>query len=127
VRAGKRVRERWGTERATPARRALTELESARTHARTNDLPATSAAAERALHLALEGATRLKSRGVLRKELAPTLEARGLSHATAAEVVAVLEALELARFVQGQAEGEASALFARTETLVQSLARGKLG
>ena len=125
--AGKRLRERWGTRRATPARRALGELETASAHARTNDLAGTSAAAERALHLALEGATGLKARGVLRRELAATLETRGLSRATAEEVVSVLESLELARLVQGQAEGEASTLLKRTETLVQSLVRGKLG
>jgi hypothetical protein len=127
LRAGKQLRERWGTRRATPARRALSELETAAAHARSNDLALTSAAAERALHLALEGATGLKARGVLRSQLAATLQTRGLPREAAEEVVNVLESLELARLVQGHAEGEASTLLKRTETLVQSLVRGKLG
>jgi hypothetical protein len=127
VRAGKRARERWGARRDTPLRRALGELEAAAELARANDLAGTSAAAERALHLALEGATGLKARGVLRSELAATLQARGLTRETADEVVSLLESLELARLVQGQAEGEARTLLTRTETLVQSLVRGKLG
>lgn len=131
LRAGRRLSLALGTRRATPGRRALEELEAARALSRTGDLGGTSAAAERALHFALEGATGLKARGVLRRELASTLEARGLSPTTAKEAVDLLEALELARFVQGQDQGEAGgdagALFSRSESLVQTLLRGKSG
>jgi hypothetical protein len=127
LRAGKRLRSRWGANRETPARRAMSELLAAKAHSQAGDLPSTSAACERALHFALEGATGLKARGLLRSELAAALEARGIAANTAKQVVGTLEVLELSRFVQGQAESEASALFARSEALVQSLLRGKPG
>jgi HEPN domain-containing protein len=127
LRASKQLAQRLGASRATPARRAISELEAAREKARSGDLGATSAACERALHLALEGATGLKGRGVLRSELGSLLVERGLSQKNADEAVSLLEALELARFAEGQAENEAQSLFLRAEVLVSSLVRGKLG
>jgi hypothetical protein len=127
LRLSKRVAQRLGASRATPARRAIAELEAARDKAQAGDLGATSAACERALHLALEGATGLKGRGVLRSELGSLLVERGLSQKNADEAVSLLEAFELARFADSQAENEASSLFLRCEVLVSSLVRGKLG
>lgn len=123
-RVGRRLSGGWSSRRATPERRASAELELARTHGKSAELLSTAAAVERAVHLAVEGATGLKARGVLRSDLARELTARGLAQATAEEVVSLLETTETARFVQGPAQGEAAELLARTETLLATL-RGK--
>jgi hypothetical protein len=126
LRLGRRLNGRWSSRRATPERRANAELELAKTHARSGDLPATSAAVERAVHLSIESATGLKARGVLRSELAKELVSRGLSPHTAEQVVALLETTETARFVHGQSPSQAADVLARAEALLPAL-RGKRG
>ncbi|MEO7328020.1 MAG: hypothetical protein ABI193_05545, partial [Minicystis sp.] len=82
------------------------------------------AAVERSIHLAIDAATGLKSRGVLLADLPAELEERGLSEALAGEVGEALAACETIRF---DPEGNAAArdLLGRSRTIVNELARRK--
>ncbi|HET9958120.1 MAG TPA: BatD family protein [Polyangiaceae bacterium] len=124
LRVAQRARERWQARDVSPERRAQRELEAARAAAASSDLAGTAAAVERALHLALEGGTQVRSRGLLRSELAPALERRGLSRGLAEEVVELLQATENARFVQGGSGEATQQLLARGEALVGRLIKG---
>jgi len=103
VHAGGKLSARLRARRETPAEHASREVSIAReAHAR-GDSGATAAAVERAVHFAIEGATGLKSRGVLRSELARELQRRGFSQELATRAVALLEQTESARFVGPEA------------------------
>lgn len=93
------LRERRRQRRDDPAalaRRALAEVKGAA------DPRDAAAAAERALHLAIEAATGVKARGLLLTELGPRLRDRGLEEPMADEVVGLLEALGTARFAPSE-------------------------
>jgi hypothetical protein len=103
VHAGGRLSERLRARRETPAEHASREVSTAReAHAR-GDSGATAAAVERAVHFAIEAATGVKSRGILRSELARELQRRGFSQELAAHAVSLLEQTESARFVGPEA------------------------
>jgi len=127
LRVARRLRERWGAEQKTPLHRSREELDAARKSAGSGLVSETAAAIERSVHFALEAATGIRARGVLRSELPRSLAARGVSAELAERVVGVLEAAELARFVQATERGEASELFARGEEVVNALLKGKRG
>ncbi|MBM4375348.1 MAG: BatD family protein [Deltaproteobacteria bacterium] len=95
---------------------------SARDELRAKEDPAAIAAsAERAIHLALEAATGLRSRGVLVAELARELSARGLDAQLASRAQASLEALEAVRFLPVSAPGDAARLRADVLGLIDEL------
>jgi hypothetical protein len=110
--------------RNTPVEQALREIGSAKTAAARGDDSATTSAAERAIHLAIEAGTGIKSRGVLRSELSQTLSARGMSGELAKEAAALLEAIEHARFVRASATDSAE-LAKRAEAFVRAALSGR--
>lgn len=112
--------------REAPSELALQEIVSAHVAKQQGDEAALLAAVERAVHHVLEAATGVKSRGVLRQELAETLCARGFDRARANEAVALLEATEQARFAGAHAASHAE-LVTRTENFVRSVTSGKHG
>ncbi|HEY6725556.1 MAG TPA: BatD family protein [Polyangiaceae bacterium] len=81
------------------------------------------AAAERALFHAIEGATGLKGRGILRHELAPKLEEAAVDPATAAELTELLAACESARFTGGDEPDAARQIVGKTRRSVAALTR----
>lgn len=119
-RLGQRLSERLQAQQNTPRRLAERELELLNEAVARGDLALVAAGVERALHFAIEGATGLKSRGVLRRELGMALVQRGVPAELGAEVVALLEATELARF-QADEPSEASNLLERGRRAVTQL------
>lgn len=127
IRLGRRAAGDLRARKDTPLRRAARELEEARSAALVGDLGRTSSALERALHHAIEGATSVKGRGLLRSELGAALYARGLAREIADEVVALLHDIETARFVEGEATAQASELVQRGAHALDALKRGQRG
>lgn len=84
------------------------------------DLDGAAAAYERALHEAIEHATGIKSRGVLRERLAQTLEEQRLPRDVSEEVTAVIGDLESFRFTR---QGDGNALTERAERMARTLLR----
>lgn len=76
---------------------------------------------ERALFGAIEGATTIRGRGLLRSELEGALVAAGVSSAVSKEVVALLQAFEEGRF--GARSAPPRELLERTRKLVHQLKR----
>jgi len=95
LRAGRRWSLRRQDKKRDPAvmaRAALGQMSKA------TDGKDRVAAAERALHLAIEAATAIRSRGVLLSELGDKLSARGLSREVVDQVVELLEHCTEVRF-----------------------------
>jgi hypothetical protein len=116
ARALSSLRERRRHRRIDPAalaRRALGEAREA------GDPRDAAAAAERALHLAIEARTGVKARGLLLADLGPHLRDRGLDAALADDVVALLDELGTARFAP--AEESADNIPRGAESLVKKL------
>ncbi|MEM6787222.1 MAG: BatD family protein [Myxococcota bacterium] len=100
-----------------PARRAREAL----AEARSADDPKESAAhCERALHLALEARTGVKSRGLLLDELKTRLETEGLADAEA--IVGLLRRCETLRFAPA-GDDAGGALVAETRTHIKAILR----
>ncbi|MBW2453169.1 MAG: BatD family protein [Deltaproteobacteria bacterium] len=81
------------------------------------------AAAERALHLAIEAATTLRSRGVLLAELGDKLAARGLAADLRDEVVELLERCSEVRFEPALRATAADEVVRRAQRLTKELLR----
>lgn len=113
-----RWRSRRKHERSSLGGRVAEELSKARTLQTQNDRDGALASLERALFLALENATGVKARAVLRDELAATLGRSGLADELGKQVAPLLTELEAARFTR---QGDMDSLFARTRILIHSL------
>lgn len=120
-RLARRARERLRQQQSTPERLALRELELLNTAVKNGDVALVGAGVERAVHFAIEGVTLLKSRGVLRSELARELERRSVASDLAASVVSLLEATEAARFVREASPSEAAELHTQGFAVVRRL------
>jgi hypothetical protein len=94
---------------ASPAVLAEKALADARAAEERGDTTALLGAVERAIHLAIEAATGLKSRGVLLADLAAELERLGVRAALARDVEAALTACEAIRF-EPEAGGSGGAI-----------------
>lgn len=98
ARASRRAREGTRRRHASASRQAelaLREAESALAKRAPKDA---ASAVERAAALAVEEATGLKIRALLRREIAPALERAGVDAAAAAALVALLQACDTLRF-----------------------------
>ncbi len=123
VRLGQRLRRRLATRRkdaTSLAARALGEAEKALAR---GEAKAAAAEAERALFLAVEGATGLKARGFLRDELVSKLDAGGIDADTARQLSEVLTQCETARFTGDSATSETGEIIEQSKDLVEKLAR----
>lgn len=125
---GDRVRvflRRRDAKRASLSKRSNVELDAARKLYSADDLSGATASLERAVFLAIEDATGLKARGVLRNQLADQLEGAGLDVTLARDLVQLLEALEAWRFTR---QGEVGQLLDTASKLVSQLrASGRTG
>lgn len=81
------------------------------------------AGAERALFYAIEGATGLKGRGLLRDELTQKLEDAAVDPETARELTGLLAACESARFTGEAKSGAAAEIVSKTRRGVTALTR----
>lgn len=108
----KRMRARKKAGDESPGEQAKRALEAAGSA----DAKGKLAAAERAVHLAIEAASGLKSRGLRNHEVAPSLVERGVDEDLANEAQAILAACEAIRFepVIGRGTGPASGPYAPT-------------
>lgn len=94
----RRVRSRLAGRRTSPRTLAAAALDDARRAKKAGDERAAAAAVERAIVLAIEGATGLKARGVLKESLASELTAKGVPEKVAARASEALAACDAARF-----------------------------
>lgn len=103
--------------------RAGDALRHARQAANAGDGAATASAVERALLLAVEAATGLRARAVLRDRLGETLEQTGLSSEVATDIVELLKHCDGTRFGGSVDEISPRALVEQGEALVRRITR----
>lgn len=95
----------WRSRLSGSARVLLdAELRSARKAIERENPSEAAASVERLVHLLIEHSVGLRSRGVLRADLAHEIEHRGLERAEAERCVALLESCDNVRFVQSNLE-----------------------
>jgi hypothetical protein len=123
ARAGRRLLEQRRQRRDLPEERATRELSRAE-HAIKTDPSLAAACAERAVLLAIESATGLRARGVLRSDLPAELGARGVRAELAGEIVSLLDRCESVRFSGASAETASDAV-AAAAPIVLAFKRGK--
>lgn len=104
---------------STRARKALDDALAAEAR---GDRRAAASAVERALVVAVEGATSIKIRALLSHEVQPALEAAGLPSDRVAAVVELLAVCEHERFQPGEKEAS-EPLSARAKPLIEALSR----
>ena len=107
ARVGRRVRDRRAADKVSAPTLIAQALRDAAAAETAGDPKSAASAVERALHHAIEGATGLKSRGVLLADLPREIEARGVGHELAAQIGEALAACEAIRF---DPDGGASAI-----------------
>ncbi len=121
----RRARERRATVKDSPAALARQALDEASRMEKGGDGKALAATLERAVHLAVEGATGLKSRGVLADDLPGELAARGVADALGDEIAGALAACEEVRFDPAPDQRTAQDLAARVRAVVTGLEQHK--
>jgi hypothetical protein len=125
VALGRRVRQRLAVRELSQAVHATRALGDARQALAAAELQGVASAVERAIYNAIEWATGLKARAVLRADLERTLITGGLPPELAARSVELLDASARLRF---GGEGErAGSLIADVEALVKRLVRRPAG
>lgn len=112
----------WSQRRDSVKRRTLEQLRAARKLFSSDDAAGAASALERALLMAIEAATGLRARGIIRHELAESLAATGLASNEAGLVVLILDACDTVRFTGGSSSQLLEPL-QRAESLVQDLCR----
>jgi hypothetical protein len=120
--ARRRLRQRWAQREQSQAVHAQRALSEARRALAGPDLGLVLSGAERALYLAIEWATGLRARALLRSELEARLGGAGLGAALASECADVLRQCgELRLAGAGLDRSAATALLGRAESLVKRL------
>jgi hypothetical protein len=122
VTLGRRVRRRVAQREQSQAVHAGRALGDARQALAASELRGVASSVERAIYNAIEWATGLKLRAVLRSDLERTLKATSLGSELAARAVELLDRAGQLRL--GQADpAQASALIADADVLVKRLVR----
>ncbi len=98
VRVGGKLSARWRSQRASLATQCSRALLDAKQASLAGDAAATASAGERALFLALEQATGIRARGVLRGELRERLTASGAAERLTDEICELLDRFDEVRF-----------------------------
>lgn len=120
---GQRVKKLRAAARTGPERLAQDALRAAEETARGDRVAATAAQVERALFLAIEAATGIRGRGLLKGELATTLAEAGLSEETRKRALDLLDACENARFTGKSGDLPPRELLEKARGAVSELAR----
>lgn len=121
-RQAKELLRRRRLRRSSLGGRVAHELRQAQAQRSRGEQDAALATLERALFLALENATGVKARAVLRDQLGSTLHRAGLTETLAAQVGPLLTDIEAARFTK---QGDVDALLSRTRNLVGAMPAAK--
>jgi len=120
--ASRRLRRRWAQREQSQAVHAQRALSEARQALARGELGLVLSGAERALYLAIEWATGLRARALLRSELEARLAGAGLNPALAAESAEVLRQCGELRLAGGSLDkSAAAALLGRAESLAKRL------
>jgi oxygen tolerance protein BatD len=122
-RALRGARERGRTRDASAARQAELALREADDALAKGSPKDAAAAVERAAALAVEDATGVKVRALLRREIAPALERAGVEAAVASELVELLQACDALRFLPDAGDGAGRDLVARARAVFKRLPR----
>lgn len=117
------ARARVSAWRDSLRRHAAVALREAREAAARGAVGEAAAAAERALHIGLEASCGLKSRGVLRDDLARELQSRGIQQQQALLASEILSRCERLRFEPGADAGQATKLVEDLGNLLDALPR----
>lgn len=121
--AARRARARRAEAAGSPGALVSKALDDARDAEARGDIKALTAAIDRAVHLAIEAACGLRSRGVLLAELRGELEGRGLSRALGDRVTSVLGDCDAVRFEPAPDAARTKEIAARARAVVAELAR----
>jgi hypothetical protein len=113
ARLGSRARRRRGRQSSSADARVRQALDAATMAIRKGESARAAVELERALYAAVEGATGVKARALLRSELPRTLAAAGLDAEFAARLAGLLDECERARF-EGAVDGSDAARLLRT-------------
>ncbi len=124
ARAASGLKERRAKRRDSASALVAKAIAEAEGHAAAEDLGKTAASLDRALHLAVEDATDLKSRGVLLDDLEAALSETGVPAELAARISLVLKRCDALRFAPGES-AEGPALVAEAKAIVRALERAK--
>ncbi|MBI3202872.1 MAG: BatD family protein [Myxococcales bacterium] len=122
-RFGKRLSARWRQKAESHASLAQQALGDARAALKRSDAAAAASQAERAVLLAVEGATGLRARAVLKSELGSELASHGVSAALAGEIVTLLERCDDLRFTGSAGSQSSEDLVEGGARIVRSLGR----
>jgi hypothetical protein len=125
ARAGRLVRERRRARKGSAPELAAEALREAERAAAAGDAKAVAAAATRAVHHAIEGASGVRARGVLLAELPGEMAARGLPDELGKRAREALEACEAMRFDPDATPGKLGDLVEAAAGLVRALGRAK--
>ncbi|MGE0324113.1 MAG: BatD family protein [Polyangiaceae bacterium] len=120
-RGGRRFASRLKQRKEASETLAMAALTKARDEQKAGNTKQAASELERALLHAIEAATRVKARGVLRADLPQELEKNGTSASTAQAVCGLLDELDAVRFTGASLEAD---VVDRTKTLMREL--GKL-
>ncbi len=121
----RRTRARVRAWRGSLRRHAAVALREAREAAARGAVGEAAAAAERALHIGLEASCGLKSRGILRDDLAQELQSRGIERQQALMASEILSRCEQLRFEPGAAGEQATKLVEDLGDLLDKLPRSR--
>jgi hypothetical protein len=119
---GTTIAARMARKRVSVKRRTQEQMAACRQVLASGDAPAAASALERALVMAIESATAIRARGIVRDELAPQLTQAGVSPAEAAATVEILDACDAVRFTGGEPHLLANAID-RAQPLIDGLCR----
>lgn len=125
--AARRARARRASEGDTPAALAAKALREADEAEASGDAKSLCAALDRAVHLSIEAATGLKSRGVLVADLAAELGRRGIAPALGEAAARALADADAIRFDPAPDTARTRELAARVRALVADLGHADLG
>jgi hypothetical protein len=123
--AARGMKRRRSARRDTPGAHAQKALAEAADAEGKGDAKAAAAAVERAVHLAVEGATGLKSRGVLLADLPDELAKARVPAPLVDAIVSALSTCEAVRFDPDPKSTETRELLARARAVVADLGRHK--
>ncbi len=122
---GRRIVRRRREARQSGATKVREALAAARAAEKKGDGKEVAAAVERAVHAAVEDATGVKSRGVMRAELGDALATKGIVKERAEEVSDVLAQCELLRFTPEVDQDALAGIVARGTALTKKLRPGE--
>ena len=110
----------WSQRRDSAKRRILEQIRTAKALLARDDAAGAAGALERALHMAIEAATGLRARGIVRNQLSQALIEAGLAPDASEVAVDIFDACDAVRFTS-ESSTRLVDILQRAESLVQQL------